>query len=96
VTARGHLLPDPLVICVELLPSQHSHVLKISFGFLRYILTVIAPASQTPELSMVVEVGVSESAPYLAKDAIAWLDAPGSPVKIAITVKICRKNRSQF
>jgi hypothetical protein len=36
---------------------------------------------------MVLEVGVSESAPYLAKDAIAWFDAPGSPVKIAITAK---------
>ena len=40
---------------------------------------------------MVLEVGLSESAPCLTQDAIDWLEARDSSVKVAITVKIYRE-----
>lgn len=51
-----------------------------------------APASQTTELSFVVEVGLSNSARQLALDARGWLETRTSSVKLVVTIDINRTN----
>ncbi|KAL4784101.1 hypothetical protein BJX76DRAFT_367850 [Aspergillus varians] len=50
-----------------------------------------APES-TDDLSVVLEVGASESAPQLAIDARGWLETPGTTVKICITIDLGPEN----
>ncbi|KAE8390112.1 hypothetical protein BDV23DRAFT_155918 [Aspergillus alliaceus] len=50
-----------------------------------------APES-TDDLTVVLEVGTSESAPRLAIDARGWLESPGTTVKTCITIDLSREN----
>ncbi|PYH89151.1 hypothetical protein BO71DRAFT_403284 [Aspergillus ellipticus CBS 707.79] len=50
-----------------------------------------APES-TDDLTVVLEVGASESAPRLAIDARGWLETPGTTVRTCITIDLSREN----
>jgi hypothetical protein len=50
-----------------------------------------APES-TDDLTVVLEVGTSESAPRLAIDARRWLETPGTTVKTCVTIDLSRAN----
>ncbi|KAL4806203.1 hypothetical protein BDV18DRAFT_138987 [Aspergillus unguis] len=47
----------------------------------------------TDDLTVVLEVGTSESAPRLAIDARGWLETPGTTVKICITINLGQENK---
>ena len=51
-----------------------------------------APGSRGIEFTLVVEVGLLESARRLDLDARGWLESSGSPVKIVVTININRTN----
>jgi hypothetical protein len=54
-----------------------------------------APISQSPNPTLVLEIGLSESSKRLAIDARGWLESPGSTVQLAVTADINR-NRAEI
>lgn len=51
-----------------------------------------APSQHATQLSLVLEIGLSESASKLTMDAHGWLETAGSTIKVVLTMTISRNN----